>query len=69
MIYFNGYEIPNDKQIIPLNAEEVLIFCQKKVKDNPKLKPTTLNSFKSAACKFREINGFDNFNEYDLLEF
>jgi hypothetical protein len=41
----------------------------KKLKDNPKLKPATLNSFRSAVCKFREMNGFDNFSENELIEF
>jgi hypothetical protein len=68
MIYFNGYEIPNYKQITTLNEEEVLIFCQKNL-ENLKLKPATLNSFRNSACKFKEINGFDNFSEYELLEF
>jgi hypothetical protein len=63
-----GVLLPTDT-IEPLSCREILLFLAHKRRVNPNLKKNTLASFKSAALKYRVLNGFDTFSEADENEF
>jgi hypothetical protein len=61
--------LEGDEDLMPLNAEEILIFCEHKRSIKTDIKAGTLSAYKSAALKFRCLNGFDGFSAAEEVEF
>jgi hypothetical protein len=59
-------EASGDVIIEPLTGNDLLRFLAHKRKENPTVKKGYLSSFKSAASKFRELNGFPPFTEVEV---
>lgn len=66
IFYEPGNEIDG---VIPVTANELMMFCEvEKRSKKPDIRASSLESFRSAAIKFRQLNGFPPFPPEEELE-
>jgi hypothetical protein len=61
----NGGALVDGEDVVPLTCTEILRFLAHKRNSSPNMKKNSLASFKSAALKYRILNGFPPFSDQD----